>query len=155
MATNVVRFLVSALVERPARRAGAERLAERLEASLTPLAARYAAAADETKAGETLRHVIGIERWGQRRLRVALGDAAYERDEHHGYKPPDERPLGALVDELRATRAETVALGRRLAAEGRSGVAVEHNGIGPLTAAGWLRYLQLHADLESRRVRAR
>ena len=155
MAGTVVRFLVSAFVERPARRAGAERLAERLEASLTPLAARYAAATDATRAAETLRHVIGIERWGQRRLRVALGDVAYERDEHHGYRPPEESPLGALVDELRATRAETVALGRRIAAEGRSGVAVEHNGIGQLTAAGWLRYLRLHADLESRRIRAR
>lgn len=155
MASPFVRFLVAAFVERPARRAGAERLAERLEASLPPLAARFAAAADEAAAATTLRHVIGIERWGQRRLRVALGEAAYVRDEHHGDKPSDTLPLAALVDELRATRAETVALGHRVAAEGRSGVAVEHNAMGSLTGAGWLRYLQLHGDLESRRVKTR
>ncbi|MFO8151501.1 MAG: hypothetical protein R6T93_14570 [Trueperaceae bacterium] len=155
MASPLLRFLVTVFVERPAHRAGAERLSERLEASMARLGARYAAAADEAKAAETLRHVIGIERWGQRRLKVALGEAAYERDEHHGYKPPDDLPLDALVDELRVTRAETVALGRRVAAEGRSGVAVEHNGIGPLSAAGWLRYLRQHGDLESWRVRTR
>jgi len=148
-------FLVAAFVERPARRAGPERLAERLEASLAPLVARYAAATDAAKAGEVLRHVIGIERWGQRRLRVALGDAAFERDEHHGYKPSDDLPLVALIDELRTTRAETVALARRVATEGRAGVRVEHNGIGPLTAGGWLRYLRQHGDLESWRVRSR
>jgi len=153
MASSFVRFLVAAFVERPARRAGAERLAERLEASLAPLATRFAAARDEARAVDTLRHVIGIERWGQRRLRVALGEAAYARDEHHGDKPAEGRPLAALVDELRATRAETVALGQRVAAEGRSAVPVEHNSLGPLTAAGWLRYLQLHGDLEARRVR--
>jgi len=155
MPSPFFRTLVAAFVERPARRAGPERLAERLEASLNSLTARYAAAADEAKAAKTLRHVIGIERWGQRRLRVALGDVAYERDEHHAYKPPDDLPLGALVDELRATRAETVALARRVAAEGKEGVAVEHNGIGPLTAAAWLRYLRQHGDLESWRVRTR
>lgn len=155
MPSPLLRLLVAAFVEGPARRAGPERLAERLEASLTPLVARYAAAADEAKAAKTLRHVIGIERWGQRRLSVALGDVAYERDEHHGYKPPDGLPLDALVDELRGTRAETVRLARRVAAEGRAGVAVEHNGLGPLTAGGWLRYLRQHGDLESLRVRAR
>ena len=148
-------LLVAAFVERPARRAGPERLTERLDASLAPLVARYAAAADEAKAAAVLRHVIGIERWGQRRLRVALGDAAFERDEHHAYKPADALPLAALIDELRATRAETVALARRVATEGRAGVRVEHNGIGPLTAGGWLRYLRQHGDLESWRVRTR
>lgn len=148
MASSFARFLVAAFVERPARRAGAERLAERL-------AARFAAATEEAKAAATLRHVIGIERWGQRRLRVALGEAPFERDEHHGYKPAEGLPLTTLVDELRDTRAETVALGQRVATEGRSGVTVEHNAMGPLTAAGWLRYLQLHGDLESRRVRTR
>jgi hypothetical protein len=97
--------------------------------------------------------VIGIERWGQQRLRVALGDAPFTPDAYGGYRPDVARGVEALVDELLATRAETVAIGRRLAAEGKAEMVVAHNSIGPLSALGWLRYLRLHADLESRRVR--
>ena len=30
---------------------------------------------------------------------------------------------------------------------------VEHNSMGPLSARAWLRYLQVHAEFESRRAR--
>lgn len=153
MPSPVVRFFVHTFVERPARRSGADALARALDASLPALEARARAGLADPRAGDVLRHVIGIERWGQRRLRVALGDLVYERDEHHPHKPPADRPLGALVDDLRATRAETVALARRVAAAGRAAAEVEHNSLGPLTAAGWLRYLRVHADLEVRRLR--
>ncbi|MFD1731554.1 hypothetical protein ACFSC4_11580 [Deinococcus malanensis] len=31
---------------------------------------------------------------------------------------------------------------------------MEHNGLGPLTAKAWVRYLTQHGDLESRRLRS-
>jgi hypothetical protein len=146
------RFLVRLFVVSPARRAGPRTLGDALSASAPALEARFRRHAGRPKAHELLRHVIGMERWGQRRLRVALGDAPFVRDEHHPYKPPGSLPTDALVGELAATRAETVALARRVDDEGKAEVEVEHNALGPLSAAAWLRYLRLHADLEARRL---
>jgi hypothetical protein len=116
---------------------------------LAPLEARYRAAAGDPKALRTLRHVVAIERWGQRRLRVALGDAPFERDESGAYAPPDDAPYERVLDELRV-RAETVALARRVAAEDKAGGRRRAQRMGPLTAAGWLRYLRLPRRPRSR-----
>ena len=50
-------------------------------------------------------------------------------------------------------RAETVALARRVAATDVGAVKVEHNSLGPISARAWLRYLQVHADLEMKRAK--
>jgi hypothetical protein len=154
MPSPVVRLFVRALVERPARRTGPAKLVARLEAGLAPLEARFRAVAGDPKALRTLRHIVTIERWGQGRLRVALGDRPYARDESGAYAPASDAPYEGLLDQLRATRAETVTLARRVADEGKAAVLVDHNSLGPLTAAGWLQYLNVHADFEAKRVRA-
>ena len=120
MPSPAVRVFVQAFVERPARRAGAGALARQLEAALPSLEARARAGLADPRAHDVLRHVIGLERWGQRRLRVALGDLAFERDEHHPYKPAADAAPEELIADLRETRAETVALARRVAEEGRA-----------------------------------
>ena len=155
MPSAIVTFIAGLMVERPARNAGAERLAADLEASLDVLRARFAAAADPAKAALTLRHILGIERWGQQRLRVALGDAPFVRDGHQPYLPATDLDLAGLLRLLVQTRTETVALARRIAASSRGDTRVEHNALGPLSAAGWLRYLRVHGDLEARRVKTR
>jgi len=155
MPSPVVRLFVRALVERPARRTGPAALIERLAGGLGPLLDRFRAAAAQPKAAPTLRHIVAIERWGQGRLRVALGDRPFVRDESGAYAPDPDAPLEQLLDDLRDARAETVALARRVAAEGRGDVQVDHNSLGPLTADGWLQYLNLHADFEAKRVRGR
>ena len=152
MASRVTRLLVRAFLERPAHRAGAAELEAALTGSLGALTARFATPRDPVKAAVVLRHIVGIERWGQRRLRVALGDVPFERDTYQGYAPDPAATLDGLVSALRATRQDTIVLARRLASEGSATVAVEHNGLGPLTALAWLRYLRLHADLEAKRI---
>jgi len=154
MPSPVGAFIVSILFERPARRAGAAKIAAKLESGGALLEARFRAAAGNPKALRTLRHIVTIERWGQRRLRVALGDVAYERDESGAYAPAADAPYERVVDDLRGARAETVALARRVADERKAAVVVEHNSMGPLTAGGWLQYLHVHAELEAKRVRA-
>ena len=69
------------------------------------------------------------------------------------YAPPEGEPLEALVERFDAVRAETVALARRVAAEGVEGVKVEHNSLGPISARAWLRYLHAHAELETKRAK--
>ncbi|WP_216324626.1 DinB family protein [Deinococcus aestuarii] len=147
-------FLVAQVFERPAARASYTELGQALERGGTFLAQRAARAADTEANRGALAHIVGIERWGQHRLRVALGQREFVRDEHHAYKPPAEATLGELQNLISQTRAQTVDLARQLHdAPPPEGTTVEHNGLGPLTPKGWLRYLTQHADLESRRLR--
>ena len=154
MANPIARFFAHRLLERPAARIGVDALVERLEATRGPLAA-YAEAAEEAAARKQLRHVVAIERWGQNRLRVALGDVAFERDESRAYAPPEEEPLAQLIERFDAVRAETVAVGRRVASADAGATKVEHNSLGPISARAWLRYLQMHGELELKRAKPR
>src|SRR5687767_7286836 len=54
-------------------------------------------------------HVIGIERWGTRRLRVALGEPLV-LDEYDGYAPHEALSMVQLADEFLQTRAATIAV---------------------------------------------
>lgn len=151
---DVKDFLVAQVFERPAARASYTELGQALERGGNFLAGRAARAADTEANRATLAHIIGIERWGQNRLRVALGQRDFVRDENHPYRPPQGASLRELQDLLSQTRAQTVDLARQLHdAPPPEGTTVEHNGLGPLTPKGWLRYLSQHADLESRRLR--
>ncbi|WP_034386551.1 hypothetical protein [Deinococcus sp. YIM 77859] len=151
---DVKEFFVAQALERPAGRMSYAELGQSLERSGILLAQRAARAADTDVNRGILTHIIGIERWGQNRLRVALGQQAFVRDEHHPYKPGAGTTLRELQALLSQTRAQTVELAWRLHdAPPPEGTTVEHNGLGPLTPKGWLRYLTQHADIESRRLR--
>lgn len=147
-------FLVAQVLERPAARQSYAELGQKLERGGLLLAGRAARAADTDANRAVLTHVIGLERWGQNRLRVALGQREYVLDEHHPYKPGAGATLRELQDLLSQTRSQTVDLVRQLHDHPPAeGVTVEHNALGPLSAKAWLRYLTWHADLESRRLR--
>lgn len=147
-------FLVGQALERPAARQSYAELGQKLERGGLLLAGRAARAADTDANRAVLTHVIGLERWGQNRLRVALGQRPYVRDEHHPYKPGAGATLRELRDLLSQTRSQTVDLARQLHNQPPGeDVTVGHNSLGPLSARAWLRYLTLHADLETRRLR--
>lgn len=152
---DVKEFFVAQVLERPAGRMSYSDLAQGLERGGVFLAQRAARAANTDANRAILTHIIGIERWGQNRLRVALGQRPFERDEHHPYKPGAGATLRELQDLLSQTRAQTVDLARQLHAQPpQDDLTIEHNGLGPLTPKGWLRYLTQHADLESRKLRS-
>jgi hypothetical protein len=110
---------------------------------------RHLAGKPDTPANrEAIAHCVGIERWGQSRLRGGLG-APFVMDGHHGYRPDPTIGVAALRTAMAATRAETVALARELAAAGVDPAkTVPHNDLGDLTVAGWLAYLEQHAGRE-------
>jgi hypothetical protein len=151
-----VKGLVAAqLIERPARNASYAGLGQALERGGMMLTGRASRAADTEGNRDVLAHIIGIERWGQNRLRVALGQRPYERDEYSPYRPPSEATLSELQDLLSQTRARSVDLARQLhTAAPNDDLKIEHNDFGPLTAKGWLQYLTQHADIESRKLKA-
>jgi hypothetical protein len=137
-------------IERPASRMPVVDLAAALSASGDDVRGRLAKAGASPRNVARLRHIIGIERWGQRRLRTFLGEPP-ATDGHHPYKPT-ETEWGALLTEFASARADTVALAAELTtADERA--TVPHNQFGPFTARGWLRYLDRHARMEAKLMR--
>lgn len=109
--------------ERPAAKLTLDGLAARLGAGGEEVARRAAAAGDSPANRDRLAHIVGIERWGQRRLRTLLGEPLVQ-DEHDGYRPGAD----LAWDDLRAAfrrgaRADPRA--RRRAGSGR-GAAGAH-----------------------------
>ncbi len=149
----IQRFITNLITERPARKASWEQQLANLEQGAALLQARLAQAPDLPRNREALRHIIGIERWGQSRLRSALG-AALVMDEYDGHRPDEGQGWAALCESFMATRAGTVALARELKAAGVDrALPVAHNQFGALTVGGWLQYLKSHAWLEGLRIR--
>ncbi|MCP5094661.1 MAG: DinB family protein [Chloroflexi bacterium] len=100
-----------------------------------------------------LSHIIGIEKWGQRRIKVAFGEP-FKNDEYDAYRPVANRSWQMLKAEFRATRRSTVALAERLdTGEADHSKLIKHNQYGDLTLAGWLRYLDMHSKREGKRLK--
>jgi hypothetical protein len=100
-----------------------------------------------------VRHITGIERWSQNRLRCFLG-TAYARDEYDSYQPGPALDLSGQIAAFQETRQETLALARQLQEAGVPDTAtVAHNDFGPLTARGWLSYMTTHASRESTKIK--
>ena len=101
---------------------------------------------------EKLRHIIGIERWGQRRLKTLLGEPPLT-DEYNGYQPAESLDFKALRAEFKSTRAETAKLLRTLQKKGlaKTGQAY-HNSMGEIPITVWAGYLTMHANMEYKRI---
>lgn len=91
-------------------------------------------------------HIIGIERWGQSRLKVALGESLV-MDEYNGYRPARDRAWDDLIDDFVKTRQETMAIAKQISRTNASPL-IPHNTYGDLSVEAWLFYLQIHADSE-------
>lgn len=144
--------ITNRFLERPFKGLTAEQMAERLELDGRTLERTFAAAKDSEANRRLLSHITGIERWGQSRLRVALG-APLVMDEYDGYRPPREANWVELQDAFHSTRQETVALARQMDHALAAGVKTPHNQFGPLTVRSWLRYLNIHANMEAKKLR--
>lgn len=148
---TLTRFVVTRLLEHPAARSGIAGLVKSLESHQAKIEHHITAKPDSPRHRAVFSHIIGIERWGQNRLKVALG-APYIRDEYNGYRPAKSDTREELLTAFRATRAETIRLAHQLDADGKEQVCVPHNAYGDLTALGWLRYLDLHATMETKKI---
>jgi hypothetical protein len=147
---QIMRLLKPIFIERPANRQNLDELKAAFIRTTVPVETRIRAA-QTPEAEKTIRHIIGIERWGQNRLRVALGKPLV-MDEHHAYKPAEGLSKDTLLWEFRSTRLQTLELTDKLKGA-IDPQYILHNTMGPLSLRGWLYYLYLHADWESRRLR--
>jgi hypothetical protein len=144
--------ITNRFLERPFRNLNAQQMADRLELAGRTLERAFAAARDSEHNRRLLSHITGIERWGQSRLHVALGEPL-AMDEYDGYRPAREASWAELQDAFRDTRQQTVALARQLGPAVEAAVHVPHNQFGPLTMRSWLRYLDMHANMEAKKLK--
>lgn len=144
---------VQLLLERPARKASLPDLAQRLEESGYKISARLKTLPESDRNRIVLRHIIGIERWGQRRLRTAFGEP-FLNEEYDGYKPDKSTAWERLQTEFAETRRHTVTLIHDLnEAKVNTNRKIPHNSYGDLTLRGWIRYLEVHAGFESKKIK--
>ena len=148
---TVIRWLAPSFLERPAAKQSFAQLKENLERTASAIQERMAQAKASPQAVKQAQHVIGIERWGQSRLRVALGEPL-AMDRYHAHKPEGNLPWPEYAQAFKATRLETLNLLARLE-KANSEAKVPHNQFGPISVKAWLRYLNMHADMESRRIK--
>ncbi len=124
-------------------------LLAQLERTQDVVYTRMLNAKDTTLNRERAAHVIGIERWGARRLRVLLGEPLV-MDEYDGYAPSTALSMAELAEEFKQTREATAALVRQLRDAGvKLDQTVKHNEAGDLSAAGWIYYVENHAWRET------
>lgn len=141
------------LVGRLASKTNLTEYPAKLETSGREILQRAQGATDTKQNRHQLNHIIGIERWGQSRLRVTLGELL-KRDEYDEYRPFPNRSWGDLQNDFQQTRQETIALAKELIQRGIPPTqAVLHNSFGDLTIKEWLQYLNSHANMESKRLR--
>jgi len=126
--------------------------AQRLADNGRKLETTFAATPQTEFNARVLNHIIGIERWGQRRLRVALGEP-FVRDEYNGYRPAREASWDELKRDFVTTRADTVRIARELEQAKAGDKRILHNAYGNLTVRGWLRYLDIHSSFEAKKMR--
>lgn len=143
---KVFHLLGKLLMERPARDKSLADLREELQVTGREAQQHLDGIDDTPQNREALRHVIAIERWGQRRLEVALGEPLV-MDESDEYIPAEDAGWDRLQETFRETRQKTVTLARKLDEEGVGREqTVPHNQWGDLSVHGWLYYLNFHAN---------
>ncbi len=146
--SKVLRFVI----ERSARSSTFDDATQRLTDAAERVEQRMGQAAESERNRDVAAHITGLERWGQQRLRTALGEP-FVHDEHDSYKP-DASSMPGQLDAFRDTRRETVALVEQLAAANVPLTqTVLHNDAGDITVRGWLRYLEQHASREASRLK--
>jgi hypothetical protein len=141
------------LLERPGQKLSLPEHAEKLAETGESLLAQAETTGDSEQNRAQLRHIIGIERWSQRRLRVGLGESVPD-DEYDSYQPSPDTEWPDLLADFEAARADTIDLVSALIeADADTHLTVPHNQYGSLTIAAWLRYVALHTTWESKRIR--
>jgi hypothetical protein len=151
--TKTFQFIYRQLFEFPTRHKSYDQLIQKLESSGLALAKRLSSATDTPENRRQLAHIVGIERWGQQRLKTLLG-APLRYDEYDGYRPDVSASLVSLCEAFAHTRCDSARLARELQRKGIPLAAKAlHNKAGEISVRGWLGYFCQHAFVEGIRIR--
>ncbi len=132
--------------ERRARGKSYSRYKEKIEETSTQIVSIFSDSKDNEKSRWLFTHVIGMEKWMQQRIKVALGEP-FVRDEYDIYRPSQDEPWDKLQQLFVETRNESVQLCDALDAKQANGSQkILHNEFGDLSVKGWLEYLLFHGQ---------
>ena len=146
---SLIGKVIGYFLERRARGKDYDALIALLEGARGRVAARFAAAADTPRNRAQANHIIGIERWAQRRLRTLLGEPLI-MDEYDAYRPGEDKSMAELSALFDETRTESIRLLQSLQQAALPVTkTAPHNDSGPLSIAAWAIYLAGHASRES------
>ena len=102
-------------------------------------------APDQWSIADVLRHVIAGEEGVARIVESLARGVVPEGQREMGRQTPDEgQPLAALIERLRAARADLLARVRGWPASPDLAATFEHPFFGPLNCKGWLAFQRLH-----------
>ena len=146
-------WVIDLILERPVRNIPSAEMAKQLQSSGEQFMTKLAACPDTAQNRTRLSHLIGIERWGQQRLKVALGRETFVQDEYDGYRPAETLGWEELKEGFRETRRETVVLAVDVQAHDKQDQKVAHNMFGEISTRAWLKYLMRHARLEGKGIK--
>jgi DinB superfamily len=139
-------------VESMSRNASLDDLKGKLERSGAEITRRLKAASNRSLYIGQAQHVTGIERWGQRRLRVVLGEPLVV-NEYDSYRPDKLKDMRDLAEAFAAARQSTLSLIDDLKKAGVSpDRKILHNEMGEITIRAWLYYLHNHSYRETRLI---
>jgi DinB superfamily len=147
---GIAQLIAGLFLENPAKSKSFAQLRSALESSGVQMQARLESGKSNP---ELLRHIIQIESWGQNRLRSSLGEVQFEMDRSRAYAPDAALGWDELKSEFARVRQETLEIARRLESANPPPGSVVHNQFGLLSVKGWLRYLNVHASTELRKLR--
>jgi hypothetical protein len=133
------------VIEAPAARKTFDELQRELTENRTLVISRAHAVGDTDQHRKSLNHIIGIERWGQSRLKVFLG-APFKQEEYDSYRPSRDASYADLLRQFEETRQATLNLAVEVATE-----QIDPAARSPHNMFGWLFYLSFHANAESMR----
>ncbi|WP_420630214.1 DinB family protein [Candidatus Leptofilum sp.] len=149
----LTKIITSLFLERPAKKLTMSAWGEKLTASGEAIGQKLDKIPDSQSNRQMLSHIIGIEQWGQSRLRVGLGEP-FKEEEYDGYRPSQNRSWEQLKTEFRIVRRKTVALAEELDnKQADQFMTVKHNQFGEISLGAWLRYLDFHTSRESKRIK--
>ncbi len=148
----ITRLISGIMFERPARNRSYQDFIRILRDKGAAVEARIAKGNGDEKQHKVLTHLIGIEKWAQSRVRVALGEP-FKQEEYNVYRPAQATAWADLLPLFHATRAESISLAEQLAAQNvPTNHKVKHNQFGDFSVRAWLQYIAGHADFESKRI---
>ena len=147
---SIAQLIAGLFLENPVKSQSFTQLRSALESSGIQMQARLKMGKANP---ELLRHIIQIERWGQNRLRSSIGEVRFEMDRSGLYAPDAALGWDELKSEFAKVRQETLEIAKRLELADPAPGPVAHNQFGPISVKGWLRYLNVHASTESRKLR--
>ena len=149
---SIVGSLIHFFMERRAKNSSFDELAQKLVDNGPILANQMAVATDTPANRAKAEHVIGIERWAQNRLKVALGNPLVI-DEYTKYQPKNAKGFRELSSLFTKTRADTLKLVKQLKQADAGDMKVRHNDMGDITVKTWLYYLSAHAARELGKIK--